>query len=331
MSASVGQALREARLKKNLSVEEASRATKIRAARIVDLENDEYSRFPNITYARSFLLLYAKFIGVDISKYPTVEAGSTVGLADYEYLQSGEMPPGQQKRPESKGPPEKPRWLILFFVFLAMVSLGALVGWYVMNFRRLGSMENLVKKEPVLVATPAPPAAPTPLATPPPPPAATPEPSPADPVIVVPPPLPALPPEPALVPPLASATPAPAATEPEVRKAEPLTSGSSDDAVLAEAAAPSPAIPAAGFPPEGEVREIKVRVTKKIKVRIVHDNPKSSSLYYGFVNPAQPVLTFKGKHFWIKASDPSALQVTVNGQPVTGPEAGVEIIPSGGL
>ena len=116
-----------------------------------------------------------------------------------------------------------------------------------------------------------------------------------------------------------------------MRKAESITSGSSDDAMLAEAAAPSPAIPAAGFPPEGEVREIKVRVTKKIKVRIVHENPKSSSLYYGFVNPAQPVLTFKGKHFWIKATDPSALQVTVNGQPVTGPEAGVEIIPSGGL
>ncbi|MCX6966998.1 MAG: helix-turn-helix transcriptional regulator [Verrucomicrobia bacterium] len=332
MLASVGQALRAARLKKNISVEEASRATKIRAARIVDLENDEYTRFPNITYARSFLLLYGKFLGVDISKYPTVEAGSTVGLADYQYLQSGEGARPEQRRPEPKGPPEKPRWLIAFFVFLVMLALGALVGWYVMNFRRLGSVENLVKKDPVVVATPTP----SPTPTPTPPPAATPEPTPQQPVLVVPPPLRAIPVEPSLVPPppLPSATPTHSPmNEPEVRRAEPITSGSSDAAVLAEAAAlatPSPT-PAAIFPPEGEVREIKVRVTKRIKVRIVRDNVKSSSLYYGYMNPAQPVLSSKGKKFWIKATDPSALQVTVNGQPVTGPEAGVEIIQSGGL
>ena len=128
---------------------------------------------------------------------------------------------------------------------------------------------------------------------------------------------------------------APPAPEPEVRRAEPLTSGSSDDAVLAEAAAVAAATPmpaaATVFPPDGEVREIKVRVTKKIKVRIVRDNPKSASLYYGFVNPLQPVLTYKGKHFWIKTTDPEALLVTIDGQPAVGPEAGVEIIQSGGL
>jgi len=304
MLASVGQALREARLKKNLSIEEVSRATKIRAARIVDLENDDYMRFPNITYARSFLVLYAKFIGVDITKYPIVEAGSTVGLADYQYLQSDEAPPVQRPSQEPQDLPEKPRWLILFFVFLAMLALGALVGWYVMNFRRLGSVENFVKKENVVVATPTP--APT----------TTPAPSPEAMEIPTPPPL-KLP---------ASPTP-----EPEVRRAEPVSSGSSDEAVLAAAAAPVAPPAAAVFPPPGAVREIKVRVTKRIKVRIVRDNPRSGSLYLGYVNPAQPVLIYRGQYFWIKTTDPEALQVTINGQPVSGPEAGVEITQSPGL
>ncbi|MEI6560626.1 MAG: helix-turn-helix domain-containing protein [Verrucomicrobiota bacterium] len=306
MLASVGQALREARLKKNLGVEEVSRATKIRAARILDLENDEYMRFPNITYARSFLVLYAKFLGVDITKYPTVEAGSTVGLAEYQYLQTDEAPPAQHKLQEPQQPPEKPRWLIAFFVFLLMLLLSAFAGWYVMNFRRLGSVENFVKKENGVVATPTPSPEPT----------AAPAPSPEAMVIPVPPSL-NLP---------ASPTP-----EPEVRRAEPVTTGSTDDAVLAEAAAaaatPAPAV----FPPPGAVREIKVRVSKRIKVRIVRDNPRNSSLYYGFVNPAQPVLTYRGQYFWIKTSDPEALQVTIEGQPVTGPEAGVEIAQSPGL
>ena len=318
MQLSVGQALREARLKKKLSIDEVARATKIRAARIADIENDEYMRFPNITYARSFLVLYAKFVGLDITKYPIVEAGSTVGLADYQYLQSGEAPAPKRTRPEPQGPVEKPRWLIAFFIFLFMLALGALAGWYIMNFQRLGSVETMVKKDVTAPATPKPlpTATPAPSSTP----VATPEPSLEAMVIPPPPPLNPLP------------SPSP---EPEVRRAEPISMGSTDDAILAEAAAAATPVPApaplAVFPPPGAVREVKVRVSKRTKVRIIHDNLKGSSDYYGYVNPAQPVLTFRGRYFWIKTNDPAALQVTVDGQPVTGIEAGVEIIPSPGL
>jgi len=307
---SVGQALRDARLEKNLTVEEVSRVTKIRAARIVDLESDDYTHFPNITYARSFLLLYAKYLDLDISKYPTVEVGSTVGLGDYQYLQSDGTPvPRRTTRQGPEGPPEKPRWLIVFFVFLVMVAVGAFVGWGIMNIRRLGSVENSVKKEAVSVATPTP----APSATPTPTPIATPAPSPAEAQMEI------VPPPPLNLP--TSPTP-----EPEVRRAEPLASGSSDAALLAEVAAtPAPSPAAAVIPPEGEVRDIQLRATKKIRVRVVKDNPRSPSVYNGSLNPLMAPLTFQGKYFWIKATDPSALQVTINGQPVTGPEAGVEI------
>jgi len=111
----------------------------------------------------------------------------------------------------------------------------------------------------------------------------------------------------------------------EVRRAEPITSKSSDTAILAEPTAlilPLPATPV--FTP-GATREITVRVTKKIRVRIVHDNPKGSSDYLGFMTPVMGPRTFRGKYFWIKATDPEALQVTINGQPAGDPESGVEI------
>ena len=309
MLGSVGQVLREARLKKNLTVEEVARVTKIRAARIDDIERDDYTRFPNITYARSFLLLYAKHLGVDISKYPTVEVGSTVGLGDYQYLQSDQTPNPPRARQALDGPPEKPRWLIVFFVFLAMAVLGALAGLYLMNFRRLGSVENLVNKDAAVVATPTP----TPSANPP-----APTPAGAREMEI-----------PAPLPLNITASPTP---DPEVRRAEPLTSGSSDAALLAQAAAPPAPLPGtAVFPPEGTLREIKVHATKRIKVRIVRDNPKASSDYYGFMNPLMGSRTFRGKYFWITTTDPDALRVTLDGQPVTGPESGVEILRSTGL
>ena len=72
-------------------------------------------------------------------------------------------------------------------------------------------------------------------------------------------------------------------------------------------------------------REISIRATKKIKIRVEKDSPNTPSLYYGFVNPLMKPLLFQGRSFWIKTAEPDALQVTVNGQPVSGPASGVEI------
>ena len=307
--------LRDTRLEKNLTVDEVSRATKIRPAQIENLENDDYSRFPNLAYARSFLFLYAKHLGVDISRYQTVEAGSAVGLGDYKYLQSEEAEKVRYGRPEPGEPPQKPRWLIAFFGFLIVLALGVLMGWGVMTILRVWP-ENQAKKDTEVLSLPTP----VPVAMPTPSPTHSPTPE-----VVI---LPAQPVE-TLAEPTPVFSPVP---EQEVRRAEPLTSGIIEPVVPAEPVtaplatpAPSPAAVS------GTVREIKLRVTKRTKVRIVRDNPNDSSVYYGFVNPAQPTLTFKGKYFWIKTADPDAMQITMDGQPVTGPQSGVEILRNPGL
>ena len=68
MVESVGRKLQQARLARKLEIEDVAERTKIRPDRIIDLEADEYSHFPNLTYAKSFLVKYASFLGRDIQE-----------------------------------------------------------------------------------------------------------------------------------------------------------------------------------------------------------------------------------------------------------------------
>lgn len=51
------------------SVEDVAFQTHIPAARIRDLENDDLSKFANLTYAKSFLRLYSRHVNLDIEDY----------------------------------------------------------------------------------------------------------------------------------------------------------------------------------------------------------------------------------------------------------------------
>src|SRR5260370_36067937 len=99
MVESVGRKLQQARLAKKLEVEDVAEKTKIRPNRIIDLEADEYSHFPNLTYAKSFLAKYARFLGVHIQEQlNNFQISSAISLGFYQHLSSY---PGQnhgQKR-----------------------------------------------------------------------------------------------------------------------------------------------------------------------------------------------------------------------------------------
>lgn len=193
---SVGKKLEEARLQKKLTVEEAAFATKIRADRILDLEKDEYRNFPNLTYAKSFLVLYARFLGVNISDY-TATLGRTnpVSVGDYEYLSHARV--GEQpKARENSGRP------LASLLIVTLLLLVAVIGFYLLiSFQRIGARRT---EEPV-ASTPAPTATPEP---PPPAPSPTPAAETAAPVLAETP-----------APVAAAETPAPL----EVRRAQPVS------------------------------------------------------------------------------------------------------------
>ncbi len=90
MVESVGRKLQQARLARKLEIEDVAEKTKIRPDRIIDLEADEYAHFPNLTYAKSFLAKYARFLGVDIQeeleKFQI--SARPISMGDYQYLSS---------------------------------------------------------------------------------------------------------------------------------------------------------------------------------------------------------------------------------------------------
>ena len=56
-------------LARNLTLDEAARMTKIRPARLAEIEADDFSQFPSLAYAKGFLLIYGKFFDVDVTPY----------------------------------------------------------------------------------------------------------------------------------------------------------------------------------------------------------------------------------------------------------------------
>lgn len=69
MSHTVGQRLAEARNKLGLSIEDVAHKTRIRPDTLRDMESDDYSNFPNLTYAKSFLSMYSSHLDVDVSEF----------------------------------------------------------------------------------------------------------------------------------------------------------------------------------------------------------------------------------------------------------------------
>jgi cytoskeletal protein RodZ len=62
---SVGETLRRERLRKELSLEQISRETKISARLLDALERDQYDRLPGGVFAKSFARQYARYLGLD--------------------------------------------------------------------------------------------------------------------------------------------------------------------------------------------------------------------------------------------------------------------------
>src|SRR5438270_848937 len=99
----LGKKLQEARLARGLTLEEAGRMTKIRPAQLQEIENEDFSQFPSLTYAKGFLLIYGKFLDVDVSPYlEAFETSESLTTDGYAYLQ--EAPEPEVRRAEPVNP-----------------------------------------------------------------------------------------------------------------------------------------------------------------------------------------------------------------------------------
>ena len=135
MVETIGKQLCQARLSKGLTIDEAAHATKMRPDKILALENDDYSRFGNNAYAKGFLQIYGRFLGVDISEqFHELETPNRVSVDDYQYLNHAPEPPKTRVRTTRKaGPPS----VVPLLVFCSFILFAGFAFWIFVNYQRI--------------------------------------------------------------------------------------------------------------------------------------------------------------------------------------------------
>ena len=131
----LGKKLQQARLAKKISLEEAARVTKIRAARIQEIEAEDFSNFPSLAYAKGFLLIYGKFLDVDVTPYLDAFATSQeVSVDGYAYLQD---PPSSPVSPIVRRQPAKRPALLPFIIAVGVLVLGLYLVKLLLDIQRI--------------------------------------------------------------------------------------------------------------------------------------------------------------------------------------------------
>lgn len=162
----LGEKLKQARLARKITLEEASRVTKIRPSRIAEIEQEDFSSFASLAYAKGFLLIYGKFLEVDVTPYlDAFEISDRVTVDGYSYLQDNgpTAPPPIVRRQPRKSPA-----LLPFIIAVAVLVIGIWMIKLLLNLQRITPpRENPPNAlTPALSATPFSPAPAQPLVAP---------------------------------------------------------------------------------------------------------------------------------------------------------------------
>lgn len=114
----VGELLRDERLKQKKTLEEVSEITKIRPAILSYVEKSEYDKLPSKTYVRGFVRSYAQALRMDTEK------ALAFFRREYEETSQDALPPQPIEKPEVVITPTKimvvlgSLILVAFFIFL---------------------------------------------------------------------------------------------------------------------------------------------------------------------------------------------------------------------
>ena len=295
----LGKKFQEARIARNLTIDEAARMTKIRPARLAEIEADDFSQFPSLAYAKGFLLIYGKFLDVDVTPYlDAFEDSERVTVDGYSYLQENRpekpvsAPVIRRRRPTTSPQRISPMPLIVGVVVLVV---GFSVMKLILNVRRLapGKGESTAQVSPSASPVPSPKAG-QPAATGTSPGAVASAPTVAPSASV----------GPTVVRKAVAAVSA-GPSEPEVRKAKP---------VRPEDLAQAPAETNSSTAETDEQNRVAIRPLKRTYVKVTVGDKDGSPAFERWVSPADGPVEFRGKHVSIRVLDPDAVQITKNGK-----------------
>lgn len=306
----VGKRLCKARLERGLTIDETAHETKMRPDKILALENDDYSRFGNNAYAKGFLLIYGRFLRVDVAEQVrALETHNAIRATEYQYLKNAPAPQIERAARQGRGRQSRKPSLAPLIAFLFLVVVCGFGFYLYVTAQRLGSLDKAANKssdetarpsaqEAVASATTASVAAPE-LAPAPPLNAATRTPAAAT---DVPAPNSIIPAVPLTSP---SGTPAGSLNGLEVRRAEPVT-----PVRVPGASAPS------SLPRVGVINEVVIEAVKKTWVKICRDDPNSPPVFMDYLYPNAGPLKLRGARIFIEAREPAGVQIRKNGAPM---------------
>jgi cytoskeletal protein RodZ len=155
---SIGALLASEREKRGIPVEKAAKETRMRPQRIRDMENDDLSHFTNPSYARMFIIAYAKYLGIPMKTIsdhlPDRGESATEG---YQYIStSTEQMPSLRHDIATKPARRSNTLYVLAIAIFSITLLGIVVlGYYVVvNAPRLMASENKPRPTPEPVILP---------------------------------------------------------------------------------------------------------------------------------------------------------------------------------
>jgi cytoskeleton protein RodZ len=305
----LGKKFQEARLARNLTLDEAARMTKIRPARLAEIEADDFSQFPSLAYAKGFLLIYGKFLDVDVTPYlDAFEDSERMTVDGYSYLQENRpqkpvaAPVVRRRRPATTSHDRISPMPLIFGVLVLVI------GFSVMKL--ILNVQRLAPGKAASTAQASPSASPVASAK-----AVQPGATEASPGTVASAPTVAPPaPSGAATSPVATAGPpetrkalaaSAASSEPEVRRAKPV---SREDLGKARETTNSSSAES------GEQNRVAIRPLKRTYVRVTVGDKGGSPPFERWVSPADGPVEFRGKRVSIHVLDPDAVQITKNGK-----------------
>jgi len=297
----LGKKFQEARRARDLTLDEAARMTKIRPARLAEIEADDFSQFPSLAYAKGFLVIYGKFLDVDVTPYlDAFEDSERVTVDGYSYLQDNPPPkpvsaPVVRRRSPGSRDRVSPMPLI---VGVFVLVIGFLAMKFILNLQRLapGRAEPAAQISPSVASTPSSNAPPPAIAE-----------TPASNVASGPATAPSVSPVPTTPKASGAAVSAarPAPTEPEVRKAKPVLPG--DLGKPQEKASPSPVESSAP-------NRIVIRPLKRTYLKVTVDDQSENPAFERWVSPADGTVEFRGNQVSIRVLERDAVQIMKNGK-----------------
>jgi cytoskeletal protein RodZ len=294
MAESVGRKLQQARLAQKLEIEDVADMTKIRPERIADLEADEYGLFPNLTYAKSFLAKYAKFLGVNIQdELDNFRIDRTISIGEYQYL----SPPPPKPKHSFEPPRTSPRGFRVPPIVVAILLVIMLVGVPLFSYLALNVPRVVGTKTPQKVGeserqgneTASPVTGPS---------SAKPSVSEDSTAIAS---QNSKQSEEQKGESIAAASPLQVRTEGgvEVRKALPADAADSQVRTVAPV-----------FPD----KKLEVRILKRTYVKVTKDQEGAQPVFEGFAGPDSRPIIVAGKRFWVHVLDKGAIEVRKDGQ-----------------